>query len=181
MIFLFVTVSWIFVFLIWRGSCSDQELEGLVSNIINIFRKKDKKKGYFCQSNTLIVRKMFVLTRRTLRDEAATARYRVYDKKKIKKDDRIFWLLNVKLAGAKEMVRKTRRSFVLFFLCVFFWVQSFAFWTFPIMAICKNEERKIFVRIRIDWEGKKVEEEGKDTYPAKESKLVMTFPTIEMP
>jgi len=63
---------------------------------------------------------MFVLTRRTLRDEAATARYRVYDKKKIKKDDRIFWLLNVKLAGAKEMVRKTRRSFVLFFLCVFF-------------------------------------------------------------
>ena len=49
------------------------------------------------------------------------------------------------------------------------------------MAICKNEERKIFVRIRIDWEGKKVEEEGKDTYPARESKLIMTFPTNEMP
>lgn len=111
-------------------------MEGLVSNIINIFRKKDKKKGYFCQSNTLIVRKMFVLTRRTLRDEAATARYRVYDKKKIKKDDRIFWLLNVKLAGAKEMVRKTRRSFVLFFFCVFFFgfslshFERFRLWRF---------------------------------------------------
>ena len=93
-------------------------------------------------------------------------------------------MLNVKLAGAKEMVRKTRRSFVLVFFVIFFFcfgVQSFAFWTFPIMAICKNEERKIFVRIRIDWEGKKVEEEGKDTYPARESKLIMTFPTNEMP
>ena len=29
-------------------------------------------------------------------------------------------MLNVKLAGAKEMVRKTRRSFVLFFFVCFF-------------------------------------------------------------
>jgi len=29
-------------------------------------------------------------------------------------------MLNVKLAGAKEMVRKTRRSFVLVFFVIFF-------------------------------------------------------------
>jgi len=72
---------------------------------------------------------MLVLTRRTLQDEAATVRYRIYYKKKKKIDDRIFWLLNVKLAGAKVNGAKNL-SFLLccFFLFLFFCgVQSFAF------------------------------------------------------